>query len=338
MFVAYGSVGALKTMIVVKRSRSSFVVACAFSISFAGVPLQAQAQDESEDVQACARAYEQAQVNRNAGKLTEAQEQLRLCVRDACPDFVKSDCGQWLSEVAAEIPSVILAARDAEGKDLIQVKVSTNDRVLTEALDGRAIDLDPGKYDLIFEFEGRRLDQTLVVSQGEKNRVVRVQFPPLIIDTDGDGLEDPVDKCPTTAGVLENDGCPPKIIEVEPEGTNGLMIGAYAGWGVGALGLAGFAIFGLQGASDEDEARDECGRPESMCTDPRKKELQDGVDQQYLFANISLGVGVAGAAAGTVLFFLAQDESTDSAATQDELTLDVRPTTGGSFFSLSGTF
>ncbi len=321
----------------VKRSRLSLA---AFAASFASSLPHAHAQDDG-DVQQCAQAYEQAQVSRNEGRLKGAQEQLRLCVRDVCPDFIKSDCGQWLSEVAAELPSIILAARDAEGKDLIKVKVTANDQVLTEALDGRALEVDPGQYSLVFEYEGKKVEQSLVVSQGEKNRVIRVKFEPDFIDTDGDSIEDKQDRCPAVAGVLENGGCPADV-ELPPpggdSGVNPLMIGAYAGWGVGVIGLAGFAFFGVQGRADETAALDECGDPEDTCTQPRKDELQAGVDDKFLLANIGLGVGIAGAAAGTVLFFLAQGEDTDRAATQDELTFDLRPTQGGSYFSLSGKF
>jgi OmpA-OmpF porin, OOP family len=33
--------------------------------------------------------------------------------------------------------------------------------------------------------------------------------PPALVDTDGDGVPDEKDKCPTTAGVADFDGCPP---------------------------------------------------------------------------------------------------------------------------------
>src|SRR5688572_327535 len=74
------------------------------------------AQDGSQQVQACAQAYEDAQVQRNKGQLKSAQDQLRICVQDECPDFVRTDCALWLSEVAAELPSVAFAAVDGQGR------------------------------------------------------------------------------------------------------------------------------------------------------------------------------------------------------------------------------
>ena len=101
--------------------------------------------------------------------------------------------------------------------------------------------------------------------------------------------------------------------------------------------VAGFTVFGLQGESDEEAARDECGGGRN-CTEERKDELQDAVDQKFLLANISVSVGIAGAAAGTVLFFLAQGQDNERASSGNPMVVDVYPTNGGSLVSVSGSF
>ncbi len=61
-------------------------------------------------------------------------------------------------------------------------------------------------------------------------------------------------------------------------------------YGVGVVGLAGTVVFGLQVNSAE----------ESYNQDPNRDDL-DRFDRAKLFTNVSLGVGVLGIAAGTVL-------------------------------------
>lgn len=299
----------------------------------------ALAQPDDDAVQACAQAYEQAQVNRNAGKLIQAQEDLRVCVRDVCPDFVRADCGQWLSEVSVELPSVIFAAVGPKGNDLIDVKVSVDGELITESLDGRALDLDPGLHQIVFEYDGTRIEQRLVVRQGEKNRLIRVEISSEV-DSDGDGVFDSEDQCPNEAGVAAHGGCPAPVALLDPaSGTpNYLRWGAYAGWGVGAAGLATFGIFGAMGSSAETKANDECpGR--DVCTEEREKELIDDIESKFLVANIGLGVGIAGAIAGTVLFFLSMDEASSPAPAPDEsLSFDLYPSQHGGMFTIRGRY
>src|SRR5687767_3176668 len=61
----------------------------------------------------CARAAEQAQQLRLDAKLLEARDQLRMCVRPACPDIVRSYCTRWFEEVEADLPSVVVRVQDA---------------------------------------------------------------------------------------------------------------------------------------------------------------------------------------------------------------------------------
>lgn len=324
-------------MVGFKRFRTTSVLGGALALlAHANTAL---AETDEDAVQACAQAYEQAQVSRNAGKLKQAQEKLRVCVRDACPDFVRADCGQWLSEVSTEIPSVIFAAVGPKGNDLIDVKVSVDGELTTESLDGRALELDPGLHQIVFEYDGTRVEQRLVVRQGEKNRLVRVEIVSEV-DSDGDGVLDAHDECPNEIGVAEHRGCPAPLVSLEPTSgsPNTLRWGAYAGWGVGAAGLATFGIFGAMGASAETKANDECpGR--DVCTEEREKELIDGIESKFLVANIGLGVGIAGAIAGTVLFFLSMDEASGAApASDDSLSFDVHPNQHGGVFTIRGRY
>lgn len=121
-----------------------------------------------------------------------------------------------------------------------------------------------------------------------------------------------------------------------------MRVGAYAGWGLGAAGMAVFTIYGIKGNQMSDDASDKCGSDEngqSRCTQAERDRLIADVDDTFLIANIGLGVGVAGLAAGTVLFFLSQEDGeAGETGAEETVRVDVAPTPGGGFFSVSGTF
>src|SRR5438045_2725401 len=80
-----------------------------------------------DDVKAaCAAAYEQAQVHQAAGRLKEAKRTLAGCLQEACPSFIQADCGQWLGDVDRALPTVVLAAKNARGEDVVAVRVQVD--------------------------------------------------------------------------------------------------------------------------------------------------------------------------------------------------------------------
>lgn len=303
----------------------------------------ARAQESSAEVEACATAYEQAQVTRNDGKLKKAQEHLAICVRDICPEFVKVDCGQWLSEVKREVPSVIFSAIDSGGSDLTDVKVTIDGEIITESLDGIAIELEPGPHNVEFEFAGKTQKKQLIVRQGEKNRVFRAEFV-TSTDSDGDGVNDDVDLCPDTPGVLGQDGCPGKSRggagAVPPPNSQGHLLRnvAYGAWALGGVALGTAVVAGLMSKSVESDALKACpkdadGTPQ--CEDSVKNEYISKLQTRELVANIGFGVGGTAAVVGTVLFFLAPS---DAAPTAAGLKFNAAPSAKGGYFSVSGAF
>lgn len=294
------------------------------------------AQALEDDVQACAVAYEQAQVTRNAGQLLEAQEHLRVCVRDVCPEFVKVDCGQWLSEVKREMPSVIFVAVDEQGKELSDVQVNVNGNSVLDSLDGKSVELNPGKHEVQFTHQGKGVRQDVIVRQAEKNRVVRAVFS-LIEDQDGDGIGDEQDACPTEVGAAEHQGCPaPLMVVPQSGGGNGLRVGAYVGWGLGAAGLGTFAVAGLLARNTTDEALKAC--PNGACPTDRKEYWKNRERREVVIANTGLAVGVAGVVTGTVLFLLSNGQRRPEQS-ERQVSWSASPIeSGGGMVSISGAF
>src|SRR5579883_2622058 len=127
-------------------------LAAACATLAAGSP-RARADDERER---CASSSEAAQRFKNAGKFVEARAQLAVCSRAVCPRFVKRDCDRWIGEVDESLPTVVVTARDAQGHDLVDVRVFLDDALVTEHLDGKAMPLDPGPHTLRCEIPGEK--------------------------------------------------------------------------------------------------------------------------------------------------------------------------------------
>ena len=135
------------------------------------------ATSHAGDKERCAAAYDQTQNEREKGRLIEARRQARTCSAAVCAPFIVKDCARWLAEIEASVPTVVIAAEDATGADTLRVRVSVDGRVIGEALDGKAIDLDPGPHRLRFELAGTpTIEQEVLIRQGEKDRRIAVSF------------------------------------------------------------------------------------------------------------------------------------------------------------------
>jgi len=228
------------------------------------VAASAHAQPKTAD--ACADASEKGQLLKIKGKLRAARDEFLTCVKDACPPLVRKDCAQFLVDLETAMPTVVLGARDTSGGDLTEVRVVVDNDTIAEHLDGKAIPMDPGVHKFRFEAKGRvTVDQTIVVREGERNRVIAVTLRP----TDSDGVL-PIDH-----------RAPP--------------IAAWIAAGVGFVGLGTFAVFGLAARAEFNDLETRCG---SRCPD----DDVDAARRKALIADIGLGIGVIGAGVATYLF------------------------------------
>ena len=215
----------------------------------------------------CARAYEGAQENRLEGRLRAASENLLACTQDSCPAFIRHDCARWLDEVQAAQPTVVFVAR-REGRELDAVSVTCNGQRVARRLDGRAIELDPGKQSCRFQASGSApVTQVLMVLEGQKNRLIEVELP-AGTDTPSDGSRASLRPAPLILA------------------------------GAGVLGVAGFAALGLSGLRAEHHLRDSCA-PDCPASDVQS------VRVRYRLADVSLGIGLLSAAAASYLYWRA---------------------------------
>ncbi len=266
------------------------------------VPRPVDAKDQSQNRefrQRCANAYESAQEQRLAENYLLARNQLLLCRDPRCPEFISQACTSWLVDVNATIATVIFEVR-RDGQSLTEVSVLRDGVRLLERIDGDPLELDPGQHRFVLLIPGQPpIERQLTLLPAEKNRLVRVL----------------VQKSPEPS--------PP--IEARSQDASSLP---WVFGGVGVLGLSAFAGLAAYGANREAELRDSCA------PDCRTAEL-DSVRRAYLFADISLGIGLLGLGTATTLFLTSD---TSNQATAPKLRVGIMPLPDGVASVCEGSF
>jgi hypothetical protein len=268
----------------------------------------------AEDKVACARAGEKAQRLRSDGKMIAARAELLACARDTCPAVIRSDCAQWLAEVEASTPTIVVRARDGAGRDLRDVRVTIDGALVASTLDGRAVPLDPGAHAVRYEHGAYApIDEPVIIAAGEKNRLLSVTFaPPAAAAPNGPKASPRSAESPTPPA-------PPN----ETTRSLGPSPMAWVFAGVSVAALASFGYFGATGKSDLDQLRDSCG---GHCPDA-------DVDRAWgrlVIADVSLGVAVVAAGLSTWLFLTPRRETVTGAA--------IAPLPGGAVVRWSARF
>ncbi len=281
----------------------------------AGVALLPKAAS-ADEISVCVKASEQGQQLRDEGKYKRAREQFAACTRDACPAIVRKDCTEWLTQLDQSMPSVVIGARNAAGRDLVDVKVTIDGQAFLEKLDGKPVTLDPGEHAIHYETAGAAaVDERVVIHAGEKNRALSVQLGPAATPPPP----------PASAPPASATGAPaPSSSRLSPPV---IVLGA-----VGAVALGSFAFFGVTGKGDVSDLRGSCA---PNC-EPSKV---DAARTKLIVADISLAVGIVALGAATYLFLSgskARARGTTGGATFTHV--DVRPVAGGGVAELGARF
>ncbi len=132
----------------------------------------ARADEAADEKQACAAAAEDAEQMRIDARLLAARERLVRCSRPACPTAVRNDCTQWMTEVVAAIPTVVLGVRDSRGQDVLSARASVDGVPVAHGLEGKPLEVDPGVHTFRFESASAAAEQVVLIREGEKSRAV----------------------------------------------------------------------------------------------------------------------------------------------------------------------
>jgi hypothetical protein len=280
---------------------------CALALAIASVswPSPASAQDRER----CVAAFDEGQALHLKGELRAARASFLTCAADACPGLVRKDCAQSLSALDAELPTIVLGARDAKGNDVIPTAV-TVDGESVATLDGRALAEDPGQHVIRFEHPpDAPVVEHVVLRVGEHNRTILATFGP-------PPAPPPVPR-PVVAEV-------PRPASPRPE-KHGPSGWAYVAAGFGVVGLGSFAAFGLSGWAYKQHLLDTCA-PNCADSDVGRVRLD------YIVADTSLGVGLVASAIATYLFLSSSSSSSPGSG------LSVTPSRQGVDVAWAGRF
>lgn len=247
--------------------------------------------DARADTKSCVASHASAQREAKAGRLRLATQLFTACGADnECPEQLRTECAELLEKVRLTIPTVIFSVLDERGTDVSNVKVFSTDELITDGLDGRAIEMDPGKHRLRFLLPwGDVLSSDVLIREGEKNRLVEVRLEKgANAEAEAEAL--PETKPPSPPPPPEN----PPPPRAEPAGP---PVAAWVATGVAATGLAVFGTFALLGQEHED-ALDACA---PSCS-PSQANERDALQTDYLIADIGLGVAAASTVVASLLF------------------------------------
>jgi hypothetical protein len=186
------------------------ILACAACSALAGSDARA------DDAAVCLDAHTRGQRLRKQSKLLDARAALLRCAAGTCPGMVTTDCSTWVTELAREVPSVVVALRDEAGREVADARVRIDGRLTRARIDGRPIELDPGVHRVVVDSAAGTVEQSVVLATGQQNRVVSLTLP-------------------------------------DDSGRGALRTAAWISGGVGLAGLASFAAFAISGQVSYDE-------------------------------------------------------------------------------------
>jgi hypothetical protein len=278
----------------------------------------AQAREKAE----CAAAYEEAQVLRQERKLQEAQSRLIICADPACPGAVVRDCLDWLGDVEKSMPSIVVAAQDEDGIDLLNVRITLDGTPMEGDWTGKALPLNPGAHTVRVELDGYHpAEQSVVAREGEKSRVVSVvlrslvpKAKPPVASTGGGGVSLEVDS--------------------EPEEPKRLDWRVYTLGALAVVSGAGGVVLGMSGRSDVDTLKTKCS--------PECQESEVNLARTKLItANVAFGVAGVATIGAVVMWVMngrriEQQERDESSA--GATTAGFAPLSGGGMAVLSKTY
>ncbi len=140
-------------------------------------PALAVAQKAAPSREQCLAEHEKGQQQRKTAALLEARQTLRACSDENCPSLVRADCIDLLADVERNMPSVSFEVV-VNRQDIPDAKVTIDGQPVPNAR-GIPLELNPGVHKFRTEVQGKPpIESTEVIREGEKNRVIRLEWEP----------------------------------------------------------------------------------------------------------------------------------------------------------------
>lgn len=251
------------------------------------------------DPKACITTHATGQRETKAGHLRLATQLFTQCGSDeSCPNQLRQECAELLQTVQQTVPTVIFAVLDEKSNDISAVKVFSTDELIADGLDGRAIQVDPGKHRFRFLLPwGAVLSSDVLIREGEKNRLIQVRL--------GEEATQAEPKTSTAEATPAPVPAPAATQQPEARSKPPLAAWIFGGTAVAALGVGTtFAIVGSSKKSDINACSPNCG------SDMRS--TYDALKRDYLIADIGFAVGIVTAGFATWQFLAPRKPASDN--------------------------
>lgn len=267
------------------RAAANALAACAFAFGTL-VTAPAGALDKL-DKQQCLDAHGNAQQARRDGRFRAAREQLIVCSQPSCPALLAKDCTGWLDDVDREQPTILVAAKDRDGRDTTRARVFVDDRLVADTSDGRPIALDTGEHTVRVELDGGGVRSSrIVVRAYEKGRLIDVDFTA------------------STSPATKVTPDPPAAEHALPRTeTAGPHVATYILGGIAIVAAGTWATFAIVGKNAESDLA-------SQCSPNCSQRAIDGVQRDYLVADVAMVTSMAALAGAVVIGLLTRHTTT----------------------------
>lgn len=248
-------------------------------------------------------------------QLTPAQQQKqRTAGREQAAMDAKAQLGP-------EVPllTLVLPATAPKGTRVVQ-----DEQELGAASLGIALPIDPGEHVVTTQAPGRSAqEQRFTIQKGEK-KTVELSVGSLI----------PTDTGPLGGGAQDTRPPPPPPSADSGGEMSGQRIGAIAAGGVGVAGLLVGGITGALVLGKKSTVEAGCtevpgGGGQAACRDQSSLDAAESAQTLGLVSTIGFGVGIAGLAAGAVLFFTESESEAQSSGARRWIRVEVAGARGG---------
>jgi hypothetical protein len=180
---------------------------------------------------------------------------------------VKAACTEWLDQVTAALPTIVVAVTDPDRKDIVDARILVDGKAV--AL-GRAVPLDPGPHSVSVEAEGfDSATQSIVARESEHNRSV-------------------------SFSLSKRSDAPPRSEQ------KGIRPITWITGGLAVAALGSFTGFGLRGHFFAEDLRERCA-PNCSQAD------RDTAHTSYVIADISLIAAVVLGGISVVTYLVNRD-------------------------------
>jgi hypothetical protein len=247
----------------------------------------------------------------------------------------QSNASSEVSSVEGKIGHITInVAGQEQAKNLV---VTVDGAPISAVLIGSPVPIDPGDHVVEGVATGLRGKTTIGVAAGQRQEVAlkleadASAVPPVAAAAAVAPAAQPQQPPPVTPP--ETTATPPAADQGQSNGTNGLRIGSYVAFGVGAVGVVGGTVFMLQSSSKRSDADKLCNLPGGACPVSSKDQvnsLDSEANKARTLGIVGFALGAAGIGAGVTLLVLSMGHA--------EKAMSVAPWVGVNTAGVRGSF